>query len=272
MSGTEVILVTGASSGFGEATARLFAKEGYRVVLAARRIDRLQTIVDEITVQGGTALPIEADLADLNSISNMVSMALGEWGQIDVLFNNAGIGRLDWLEDLDPISDIEAQIRVNLLGVIHTTRFVLPHMIARRHGHVINMGSIGSLVATPTYSIYAATKFGVRGFTEALRREVGIYGIHVSSIYPGGARTEFRDQAKIKRKTGQTTPKSLRLEKEDVAYAVLQVARRPNRGKVIPGVMKFSIWMNSLFPGLVDRVIEKRFTIPERMDDTDLLR
>jgi len=262
---SDVLLVTGASSGFGEATARLFASEGYKVALAARRINRLQALAQEIEANGGKALPVEADLSNLDSIKNMVSTVLEKWGQIDILFNNAGMGRLDWLDQLDPISDIEAQVIVNLLAVIQTTRIVLPYMIERKQGHIINMGSIGSLVATPTYSIYAATKFGVRGFTEALRREVGIYGIHVSAIYPGGAKTEFSERAKIKRKTGYTTPKALKLEKEDVAKAVLRLARKPRRGLVIPGVMQVSIWLNILFPGIVDRVIEKRFTVPERL-------
>lgn len=262
---SEVILITGASSGFGEATARLFAAEGYRVAIAARRFTRLQALADELQPSGGMVLPVEADLVDLASIRRMVDKVIDTWGQIDILFNNAGMGRLDWLDSLEPVDDIESQVKVNLLAVIQTTREVLPIMIQQRKGHIINMGSIGGWVATPTYTIYAATKFGVRGFTEALRREVGIYGVHVSAIYPGGARTEFTAHAKIKRKTGYTTPKSLKLEKEDVARAVLKIARKPRRSLVVPSVMWFTIWLNMLFPGLVDRVIEKRFTIPERL-------
>jgi uncharacterized protein len=265
MNDSRVILITGASSGFGEATARLFAKEGYRVAVAARRFARLQALADELQAEGGTVLPIEADLVDLDSIQRMVNTVMDTWGQVDILFNNAGMGRLDWLDNLDPVDDIETQVKVNLLAVIQTTRVVLPYMIQQKRGHIINMVSLGGWIATPTYTIYAATKFGVRGFTEALRREVGVYGIHVSAIYPGGARTEFTERAKIQRKTGYTTPKALKLEKEDVARAVLKIAGRPNRAVVLPSLMWFSIWMNILFPGLVDRVIEKRFTIPERI-------
>jgi short-subunit dehydrogenase len=126
------------------------------------------------------------------------------------------------------------------------------------------MGSIASLVGTPTYSIYAATKFGLRGFTEALRREVGVYGIHVSGIYPGGTRTEFNVHAKINRRTGYTTPKALKLEPDEVAEAVLRLVQRPRRGVILPRLMLVTIWANRLFPGWVDRMIEKRFTIPER--------
>jgi hypothetical protein len=194
----------------------------------------------------------------------LISETLDQFGQIDVLLNNAGFGRIKWLEELDPIEDIQAQIQINLITTILVAREVLPHMIQRREGHIINMGSMGGLVASPTYTIYSASKFGVRGFTEALRREVGVYGVHVSGIYPGAVNTEFKQHAGIDRKTGQTTPASLRLEPEDVARAVLSVVRRPRRELIIPWQMRLTVWMNILFPGIVDRLIESRFTRLER--------
>jgi hypothetical protein len=259
-----VILVTGASSGIGEATARFFGERGYRVVLAARRFDRLEALSAAIRDRGGKALPVAADISKLEDIQNLVKTALDEFGQIDVLFNNAGFGRLAWLEKLDPVKDIDAQLKVNLLGVIQTTRAVLPHMIERRSGHIVNMASMAGLVATPTYSIYAAGKFAVRGFSEALRREVGVYGIHVSVIYPGGVKTEFGGHTGAKLRTRATTPASLKLTPEQVASAVFDVVRRPRRTVVLPWVMTFAAWGNALFPGLVDWLIEKRFTRPER--------
>lgn len=259
-----VILITGASSGIGEATARLFAREGYRTILAARRLDRLQALAGEIVQSGGSALPVATDLSVLENIHNLVSTAIAEYGQIDVLFNNAGFGRISWLEDLHPLEDIEAQLRVNLLGVIQTTRAVLPHMITRRAGHIINMASMAGWIATPTYSVYAASKFAVRGFSDGLRREVGVYGIHVSAVYPGGVETEFSQHARIRRKTGLSTPSGLRLSADDVASAVLQLVRRPRRTLILPGVLRLAIWLNILAPGLVDYFIERRFTLPER--------
>ena len=191
LSDQPVILITGASSGIGAATAQKFAREGYRVSSNPRRFERLLEQVAIIEAAGGQAFPIRADLSRYDDICNMVAEAQGKYGQIDVLFNNAGFGRLKWLERLDPHQDIEAQIQVNLLGAILTTQQLLPGMIARRKGHIVNMASAAGLVAMPTYSIYAATKFGLRGFSEALRREVGIYGIRVSVIYPGGVETEL---------------------------------------------------------------------------------
>ena len=259
-----VILITGASAGIGAATARLFGAMGYRVVLAARRQERLETLAQEITAAGGEALPVPSDCGELGDVQSLVSRTLSAYGQIDVLFNNAGFGRLDWLEQLDPVSDIAAQIDVNLSGVIQMSRAVLPHMIERRAGHIINMSSIAGFIAAPTYSIYTATKYGVRGFTEALRREVSIYGIRVSGLYPGGVDTEFSQHAGIRRTTGTTTPAALRLSSEQVAEAVLSLVRRPRRELIIPGVMRLAVWLNSLFPWLVDWGIEWSFTRKER--------
>lgn len=264
MSTPPVILVTGASSGIGEATARLFAQEGYHVAMGARRLNRLEALANEIQANGGQALPVKADMTRLDDIHNLVNSTLDHFGQIDVLFNNAGFGRLNWLENLDPVEDIEALLRVNLIAVIQTAREVLPHMIQRRSGHIINMASLAGLVATPTYTVYAASKFAVRGFSEALRREVGVYGVHVSAIYSGAVRTEFDMHTGKKRKTGRTTPASLRLDAAEVARAVLSVAQRPRRGLVIPWPMHFAVWVNAMFPGLVDQLIEQRFTRPER--------
>jgi short-subunit dehydrogenase len=259
-----VVLVTGASSGIGEATAWKFAQQGYRVVLAARRRDRLQALADKIVSAGGAACPVETDVTKLADIQRLVQIALEEYSQIDVLVNNAGFGRLTWLENLDPVQDIELQVQVNLLGVIQTTRMALPSMIQRRKGHIINMASIAGLIAPPTYSIYSATKFAVRGFSEALRREVGCYDIHVSVIYPGGVETEFKGHTGIKRKTGITTPGRMRLSADQVAEAVWRVVKRPKKTVVIPSVYRVATAFNALFPGMTDWIIEKRFTKVER--------
>jgi len=264
MTQSPVILITGASSGIGAATAKLFAGQGYRVVLAARRMDRLDALSSEIQVAGGQVLAVPTDITQLEQVEKLVSQSIEHFGQIDILLNNAGLGRLDWLEKLDPQDDITFQVQVNLTGLIQITHAVLPHMLARKQGHIINMGSIAGLIATPTYSVYAATKYGLRGFTEALRREVGIHGIEVTGIYPGGVATEFGSKAGIRRKTGVSTPKFLKLTADDVAQAVLRVVRKPRRAVIIPGLMRPMVWLSVIFPGWVDRIIESRFTQRER--------
>ncbi len=260
MSTSPVIIITGASSGIGAATARLFGKEGYRVVLAARRAERLQPLAQEIRDAGGEALPVRVDTTRLDQIQNLVTTTLDEFGQIDVLFNNAGFGRLGWLEELDPVEDIDRQIQTNVLGVIQTTRAVLPHMIRRRSGHIINMSSISGLIAPSTYSVYAASKFAIRGFTEGLRRDVAGMGIHVSGIYPGSVATEFSQHTGVESGTGFHAPKFLKLTTEKVADAVLRLDRHPRRTMVIPWPMLVTVWGNILAPWLVDWVIGWRYT------------
>jgi len=260
----ETILITGASSGIGEAAATLLAKEGYRIVLSARRFDRLQEIANKIINQGGIAFPVRTDLLCRQDITNLVSSALVEFGSIDVLFNNAGVGRMGWLEELDPILDIEQQLNINLLSMIHMTQAVLPHMIERGRGKIINMASMAGLVATPTYTIYAASKFGVRGFSEALRREVSLHGISVSVLYPGGVDNEFSKKARITRKTRITTPSRLRLKDEDVAQAVLSLVRRPRRSLIIPWQLRMAAWGNLWVGGFFDWIMDRYFVRLER--------
>jgi len=264
MTNQPVILITGASSGIGAACARLFASHGYRLSLAARRSDRLEALAKEIQQVGGEVLTVTADVSNLDEIYRLLEVTLERFGQIDVLINNAGFGRLNWLEKLNPIEDIEAQLKVNVLAVVQMSRAVLPHMIERRAGHIINMASIASYIATPTYSVYAASKHAVRGFTDSLRREVSVHGIYVTGIYPGAVRTEFSLHTGARRKTGIGTPNAIRMEADDVARAVLSAVQRPRRAIILPWYMRFAIWMNALFPGILDRMIEKRFVRPER--------
>lgn len=265
----KVVIVTGASSGIGEATAREFAKEGAKIVLAARRVDKLQALADEIVAMktGAETLVAQADLSKLEEIQSMIEQTLKKFGRIDVLVNNAGFGRLDWLENLDPVKDIQAQIDVNVMGVIQTTRQVLPVMMKQRAGSIINMCSMAGLVGTPTYTIYAASKHAVHGFSEALRREVKPWGIDVSLIYPGGVVTEFTQHAGIKRKTNAKTPDFMLLTAQQVGQAVVKLVGRPKRMLVIPWLWNVTVFMNKFLPGLVDYTTINRFTIPEREDE-----
>lgn len=266
MSQHKVLLVTGASSGFGESTARLFASKGYQVVIAARRGERLQAIANDITSKGGQVLPVPTDVTDFDQVERLVQTTIQQFGRIDVLFNNAGFGRIDWLVNLDPVRDVKAQIDVNLLGMVWVAQTVLPVMIAQHSGHIINMASMAGFVATPTYTIYAATKYAIRGFSEALRREVRIHGVIVSGIYPGGARTEFSQVAGIKRTTRITTPAFMVLSSEEVANEVWRLVQRPRRTRIIPWLLNLAAWGNLLIPGVYDKVIENRFVKPERGD------
>jgi NADP-dependent 3-hydroxy acid dehydrogenase YdfG len=256
----KVVIITGASSGFGESAAKLFAQEGCKVVLAARRLDRLEELAKQVRTLGGEAFPIAVDVSQPAQIDAMVNSAVNAYGCIDILFNNAGFGRLDWFEVLDPIKDIQGQIMVDLLGVIWTARAVLPQMYKQRSGQIINMSSIAGWAAPPLYSVYAAAKFGVRGFSEALRREALPFGVHVSTIYPGSAATEFQKHiGENKAKKRFVTPNWLRVTPEDVARGVVSLAKQPRRRLFLPGIMGLSVFLNSHFPGMSDRVQARTF-------------
>jgi NADP-dependent 3-hydroxy acid dehydrogenase YdfG len=261
----KVVLITGASSGFGADAARLFAREGCVVVLAARRLDLLTLLAEQIRLSGGQSLAVSLDVTGQSQIDKAIQTVLDTFGRIDILFNNAGFGRLDWLENLEPAADIDAQIDVNLRGLIQVTRAVLPYMLARRSGTIINMSSVAGLIPAPMYSIYSATKFGIRGFTNALRREVASFGIHVCGIYPGPAVTEFSQRtgsdSAIKRNI--KPPGWIYMSSAYVARRVVGLAKHPRRTLLLPWWFGPLVAIDVLVPGWVDRFLEiayvKRF-------------
>jgi short-subunit dehydrogenase len=249
----KVVLITGASSGFGADSARRFAQKGARVVLAARRIEKLQRLAAQIHEEGGEALAVPVDVANRADIEIMVQSVLEIYERVDILFNNAGFGRLDWLEALSPERDIETQIAVNLTGLIQVTRAVLPYMIARGEGHIINMSSVAGWTAAPLYSVYAATKFGVRGFTDALRREVRPLGIRVSGIYPGPATTEFgKHTGSEKYKKDISLPSWVWMSSDYVAQRVVRLAEHPRRTLILPWWFGMVIFLDNHFPRVSD--------------------
>jgi len=256
----KVVLVTGASSGFGADAAVLFARQGCRTVLGARRMDRLEALAAKIQAEGGEAFALPLDVTEQIQIEEGVLSVLDRFGCIDVLVNNAGFGRLNWLERLDPRRDIDAQINVNLRGLIQMSRAVLPSMLARRSGIIINMASLAGRISAPLYTIYAATKFGVRGFTDALRREAGPYGVRVCGIYPAAATTEFSLHSGSNSASQSLARfRRLNLTSEYVARRIVGLAKQPRRSLVIPGWYQPILVFDYFFPGLVDWFLDRAF-------------
>jgi uncharacterized protein len=256
----KIVLISGASSGFGADTARLFGQEGAVVLLVARRLDKLTAVGEEIKNQGGQAHVFPMDVTDFYQRERLVRQIIDEFGRIDILYNNAGFGRLNWLEELDPQKDIQAQIDVNLSATIQLTRLVLPHMYRQGSGHVINMASMAGQIASPLYTIYAATKHGVRGFTNALRREAEACGVRVSGIYPIGAETEFSQHTGDNPfKRNVKLPAFLRLTSVGVARRIVRLAKHPQRTVIMPGYFRPVMFFEYIFPGLVDWILNKFF-------------
>jgi NADP-dependent 3-hydroxy acid dehydrogenase YdfG len=188
---SKVILITGASSGIGEATARRLAADGHRVVLGARRTDRLKALVEELTAAGGAAECQELDVTDLDSVRAFAAGAQERHGRIDVLVNNAGVMPLSPLDALR-IDDWNQMIDVNLRGTLHGMASVLPVMRAQRHGHVVNVASTSAYRVDPTAAVYCATKYAVRALSEGLRQEST--ELRVTVVSPGFTRSELTDR------------------------------------------------------------------------------
>jgi len=226
------------------------------VVLAARRLEKLQQLAAEIQNEGGEAIAIPVDVNESAEIDVMVQTALDLYERIDILFNNAGFGAMDWFEELESKRHIETLIRVNLIGTMLVTRAVLPDMIERGSGHIINMSSVAGLIASPLITTYAASKSGVRAFTDALRREVTPLGVKVSGIYPGPAETEFGTHLQ-KNRTRETINRliDLRMTPQYVAQRVVDLARHPRRSLVIPWWFRLVTMFDTLFPVLVDWIL-----------------
>ncbi len=186
----KVVIITGASSGVGRSLAYAFARRAARVVLVARRVERLEAVRREIEPYTTDALVIPADITDEAQLRHVVDETLARFGRIDVLVNNAGIMLGGPLARQDP-ARVEETVRVNLWAPIRLTQLVLPHMLAQRHGYILNVGSGLGRLAMPMFSTYAATKYGISGFSDVLRRELHRTGVHVTLVQPGWTHTEM---------------------------------------------------------------------------------
>jgi NADP-dependent 3-hydroxy acid dehydrogenase YdfG len=188
----KVVVITGASSGLGEATARLLSSQGAVVVLGARRIDRIDELAAAIVASGATALAIKTDVTDAAQVRHLVDTAVATYGRIDVMINNAGLMPHSLLER-GKLDDWNRMIDVNLKGVLYGIAAALPHMKARKSGHIINVSSVAGHKVRPGSAVYAATKTAVRVISEGLRQEVKPYNIRTTIVSPGAIATELPD-------------------------------------------------------------------------------
>jgi 3-hydroxy acid dehydrogenase/malonic semialdehyde reductase len=223
-----IILITGATAGFGEATARRFASEGWRVIITGRRRDRLEVLKRELeglhgTIEGGTVVyALRFDVRDNAAVEQAIASLPEDWKNIDVLVNNAGLAA-----GMDPIQsgsleDWDRMLDTNVKGLLHVSRAVIPGMIARKRGHIVNIGSTAGKEVYPKGNVYCASKFAVDALTKAMRQDLLEHGIRVTQIAPGLAETEFSlvrfagDERKAKTPYQGMVP----LKAEDIANLV----------------------------------------------------
>ena len=187
-----VVVITGASSGLGAAAARHLAEKGARVVLAARRTERLEALAGDITERGGEALPVPTDVTEREQVQALVDTAVDEFGRIDVMLNNAGVMPLSPLDRLN-VDEWDQMIDVNVKGVLHGIAAALPYMEEQEAGHIINVASDAGHDVHPGSAVYSATKYAVRALSEGLRQEVKPYGLRTTIISPGAVESELPD-------------------------------------------------------------------------------
>ncbi len=249
----KVVLVTGASSGIGEATARVLAARGAAVALAARSEERLGFLVREISAAGGRVLAVKTDVADKDSARDAVERTVGEFGALDVLVNNAGIGLSGRVAELRP-EDLRYVFDVNLLGPLNCVQAALPHM--GRGGRIINVSSVVGRRAIPKVGGYCATKFALNALSDALRVEVADRGITVTSVYPGTTRTAFRENSRrTKDEKRGWRPRGVMPEK--VAEKISDAAESGGRDIYVTLPDRLFVAGTTLAPGLFDRVLRR---------------
>ena len=186
----KVVVITGASSGLGEATARHLAAQGATVVLGARRRERIEALAGELSAGGSAALAVQTDVTDRAQVSALVDAAMARFGRIDVMLNNAGLMPHSPLDRLK-VDDWDQMVDVNIKGVLYGIAAALPHMIAQRSGHIINVSSVAGHKVRTGSVVYSATKHAVRVISEGLRQEVKPHGLRTTIISPGAVDTEL---------------------------------------------------------------------------------
>ncbi|MFQ5532567.1 MAG: SDR family oxidoreductase [Candidatus Methylomirabilales bacterium] len=250
--GGHVVIITGASSGIGRETALHFAREKARVVLVARRQERLQDLEREIHGLGAEVLSIPTDVAQRDQVEAMVQQTLQRLGRVDVLVNNAGTGLIALVEETTP-EDMEAILKVNFLGAFYGIHAVLPVMQKQASGHIINVSSIIGKRGVPLYGAYCASKFALLGLSESLRMELKNTRIEISVICPVGTATEFHDAAKDPRgrKLGPKPPVQTPAH---VARAIIRCAKSPRPEMIVYPPARLLVVLNALSPRLGDWV------------------
>jgi NADP-dependent 3-hydroxy acid dehydrogenase YdfG len=224
-----VALVTGASSGIGEATALMLANAGARVAVAARRRERLEDVAQRIRANGGEAFVVEADFGVEADAQRAVHETERAFGRLDILVNNAGVMYLEPVIEAD-LARWRRMFEINVLGVIAATQAALPGMRDRRDGHIVNIASTAGRIASPMGAAYSGTKFGVVAFSESLRKEVLKDRIRVSVVEPGLVATELRDHighAATQKAINEWADSLRQLQPDDIARAILYCVSQP---------------------------------------------
>ena len=254
----KVVIITGASSGIGRATAVALAPERAKLVLVARREEMLRSLAEEVKSAGGTAFVLPLDLRQREHVKQLVQSTQDRFGRIDVLINNAAFGYYGSVENT-PAEIIREIFDLNFESPLLASQLVIPIMRAQGGGHIINISSVAGKRGLPLSGIYSATKFALNGISEALRVEVQGSGIEVSIINPGATRTEFGEKVRHGDVTSNFKAVGRVQSAEEVAAAIIQCIKKP-KAEVYPyRLSRLLVWINAIAPSLVDKIMKRFF-------------
>ena len=259
----KVVFITGASSGIGAALAQACHAQGAKVVLTARRLDRIQALVDTMEQDGGEALAVSCDVTRNEDLPRAVAAALERFGKIDIVIANAGFGVGGRLDELQ-LEDYQRQFDTNVYGVLRTLFAALP-AVKQSRGQLVLMGSVNSYVGLPGVSAYCMSKFALKGLADSLRQELAGEGVAVTLICPGFITTEIRhrnNRNEYRPHAKDPIPKWIQMSAPKAAHKILKAVRRRRAEAVITGHGKIFVWMQRLTPGLI-RHLGKYFS-PKR--------
>ncbi len=252
----KTVIITGASSGIGEATAYAFAKQGANVVLAARGIDKLQTVKLHCEQFGVQVLAVKCDVSVEQDCAELINQTVKTFGGVDVLINNAGISMRAMFANCD-ISVLKQLMDINFWGSVYCTKYALPYLMAKK-GSVVAVSSVAGLVGLPARTGYSASKFALEGFMQSLRVETLKSGLHVGMMYPGYTASNIRNVALNQNgSTQQESPldESKLMQPETVAEAIVKMVKNRKRQQILTGIGKVSKWLNILLPSRSDKAV-----------------
>ncbi|MDB5261538.1 MAG: short chain dehydrogenase [Adhaeribacter sp.] len=256
----KVVLITGATSGIGKALALAFGRAGAKIIITGRNEQNLAQTARELSAQNITHLALRADVSQETDCARMVSETITQFGQLDILINNAGISMRAMFEELD-LAVIRQVMDINFYGTVYATKYALPHILKTK-GSVIGISSIAGYRGLPGRTGYSASKFAMHGFLETLRTELLDRGVHVMIACPGFTASNIRNSALAA--NGQAQGESPRdeaemMSAEEVANRILKATRQRQRDLVMTTQGKLTVFLNKWLPGLTDRLVLNHF-------------